>query len=572
MISTLQTVGAALRERGPGYLWPLATRHWIPSLFQRAASGRWRSRLRRLALLLALPPLGLAGWGAVHQWGWIPSLLGAAALGVGALFGRPIQRRREFNRLELHATRLTTAHPSPREAFVQWAGFPVSAETRRRVDDALRTQGGTSLDLGHIDDDGRVVGLHGELPGLPNIRKEEFVPRKRFDLSIVLQEGCVLVRKDYRGNREGFLGEWATLVHLAGKVNVPALHHVDVARTRLFKNLILGETLREHLVAAGARILRVDTNTDPELAHLTEAERIEAVWARAQAYLPRCLTPEALAGMERQVEAAHAAGVTGVSFTYGNVIVDATTGLPWFIDLDKARIHQNVRSLGFQLHRDRERDRFNKLYGRSLLTEAGARQLVKEWVRESHGSPEPLDLGAGLVAGPFWTTRSGMGLWEAVQGPLLRPLIEGKRILNLNPRNGTTSILMLRDGALEVRGLARTRAQALQAERTRRLFEWRDQRPYTFVSSPEPPTASYDIALLLDPGAELTAEERDSLLAAAGSLAPLLVIGCGGTERPPSGVPGPDLSTRGFRVRPLPGPALTPPLLVAERIDRAGAA
>ena len=48
------------------------------------------------------------------------------------------------------------------------------------------------------------------------------------------------------------------------------------------KSFIPGSTVRDLLVRAGARVLSVETEADPELLALSQRERIEAVWARGR--------------------------------------------------------------------------------------------------------------------------------------------------------------------------------------------------------------------------------------------------------------------------------------------------
>jgi len=85
---------------------------------------------------------------------------------------------------------------------------------------------------------------------------------------------------------------------------------------------------------------------------------------------------------------------------------------------------------------------------------------------------------AGLSVGGFWTTDSGTGRWECVNGPVINHLLSGKRILDLGSNNGIMPVMMLRAGAREVLGVELSPDYADCAQLVRRIFEWRDQRHY----------------------------------------------------------------------------------------------
>jgi glycosyltransferase involved in cell wall biosynthesis len=251
--------------------------------------------------------------------------------------------------------------------FTSWSSLPVDARTRSEVDTARSGTSRSELLLGHIDDDGRVLCKFGNLPGLPAISEAAFTPRKRFSLDVVLCDDALLIRKDYRGDRKSFAREWAALALLAGHANVPGLHHADEQRAVLYKNLILGKTIRELLVVKGATILLAQTRSDSALAGLSERAKLEAVWARGRELLPAVVSQDLLLCLEQQIEQIHARGVTGVSFTWGNIVIEEQTGIPWLIDLDKARIARSVSSLTFQVFQHRDRQQYRAIYGRSLV-------------------------------------------------------------------------------------------------------------------------------------------------------------------------------------------------------------
>jgi glycosyltransferase involved in cell wall biosynthesis/2-polyprenyl-3-methyl-5-hydroxy-6-metoxy-1,4-benzoquinol methylase len=362
--------------------------------------------------------------------------------------------------------------------FTSWAQLPLAPEVRAEVEAARKGSPEAELLLGTIDDDGRVLWRFGPLPGLPSVSDAQFVDRRRFGLSIILCKDSLLICKDYRGDHETFVREWAALTHLAGKVNVPAVHHVNESRTLLYRNLILNKTIRELLVTSGATILNADTSSDASLKTLNQKERTEAVWTRGRDLLPKIVDEEFLQRLEEQLEAAHREGVVGISITWGNVVVEEATNTPWLIDLDKARILQSRDSISFQLLRDDERVLFNQVYNRHLITESTAREALASHGLKMGGWYAPIDFGKGLTTAGFWSTDNGTGRWAYLNKPVLKELLAGKRILDLGSNNGIMPMMMLRDGAKEVLGVELSPENVECAQFVRRVFEWRDGQRY----------------------------------------------------------------------------------------------
>ena len=238
------------------------------------------------------------------------------------------------------------------------------AETCKRVEGLIEKMPNESV-LGKIDNDGRLLSFCGELPGFEQVDRAAFVERYRFDLALVVINRAVLIRKDYRGDRDAFLREWSSLAVLGTTSCTPAVHHVDEKGLRLYKSFIPGSTLRQRLVESGARILSVDTESDPELAGLSPRDRLEAVWARGRDHFESAVGPEFFRRLEGRLAAIHRFGVTGFSLTFGNVVLDEDGERLWFIDFDAARIY---RSWDPRLARRRDRDHklFRRIYGGAL--------------------------------------------------------------------------------------------------------------------------------------------------------------------------------------------------------------
>ena len=236
------------------------------------------------------------------------------------------------------------------------------AETRRHVEELRRQAPGEPFTLGRIDNDGRLLTPYGDLPGLDSVDPEAFVERYRYGLDLVLVGDAVLVRKDYRGDRDAFLREWLSLAVLGETSCTPSVHHVDEQRLLLFKSYVPGATLRQRLVESGARILSVQTDGDPDLTGLSALERIEAVWTRGRELLGKATRPDFLDDLKHRLERVHRRGVTGFSLTFGNIVLHEDDARPWFIDFDSARTHRRPRGFLFTHARERHREIFSRIY------------------------------------------------------------------------------------------------------------------------------------------------------------------------------------------------------------------
>lgn len=388
-----------------------------------------------------------------------------------------------FSKGNLLSSQKVTKKPLS-DAFINWQGYPVNPKIRQQVDAHLIDYPADEIILGHIDNDGRVLGQYGPLPETQSISAAEYVPRRRFPLDIVLLDGIILIRKDFRHDRKRFLQEWFNLSLLASHANIPHVYRVDEERNIIYKALILGRTVRDILVAAGANILSSDTDQDPSLSGLAPTERLHAVLARGTALLERCFPVSFFQQMEQQIDAMHRCGVVKLSLTFGNIIVDHQ-GRPWFIDLENSFALQRASGSIFRRLRDQDRQKYNRIYGREILTEATARRELKRQSTEGPGWYAPIDFGDGLSVDGFWSVDSGTGRWEYLDREIVTPLVKGKHVLDLGSNNGIMPIMMLRAGAVSVTGIELSEAFLQEARLVQQVFEWRDLQRYNLTLEKE---------------------------------------------------------------------------------------
>ena len=292
--------------------------------------------------------------------------------------------------------------------------------------------------IGSIDQEGRFFGFFGKLPFVKNVDKKNFTKRIRYDLDVVLIKKKILIRKGFRGDKEHFTLEWQALERLQSVNGVPDLYKVDINAHALYINFVPGDILR----------------TVP--SHNLSLE---------------------LEGLLNKI---HSMGVAGIGIKPGNIIIDARSKLPYFIDFEDAKVYKNTSDFIFLLCRNEDRKRFNRAFKRSIITEESARKKLKEQGLKLGGWHAPIDFGNGLTAGRFYSTDRGMGRWEFFNKDIVGPLVSGKRVLDLGSNNGVMPIMMLRSGAKEVTGIEIMPQYVESARLVHNIFEWRDMKKYNF--------------------------------------------------------------------------------------------
>jgi Methyltransferase domain len=181
--------------------------------------------------------------------------------------------------------------------------------------------------------------------------------------------------------------------------------------------------------------------------------------------------------VEQLMNRAHAAGITGVAYSFGS-FVRPPEGALAFGDLSKARKHR-PDSVYFVAFRDADRREFNRSFGMSIMTEAMARESLRGLdgpVSETDRGQHPLDYRSGLTGerpAPDATAR-----WDVFNRHVVAPLVAGKRVLDLGSNNAALPLTMLRYGAREVVAVEFMPAIAEPARPNARILSWRDVRPY----------------------------------------------------------------------------------------------
>ena len=191
---------------------------------------------------------------------------------------------------------------------------------------------------------------------------------------------------------------------------------------------------------------------------------------------PAVVVTHASAGeVERLMNRAHAAGITGVSGSFGNLVRTAEGTLA-FGDLTRARKH-HPSSVYFVASRDADRSAFNQTFGQSLPTESTTRQSLR--ALDSRRPQRQRQAASGSSPAPW----SGASHW--MRGPCdffdqraIAPLIAGKRVLDLGSNDPSLPVTMLRAGAREVVAVEFMPPAVEVSGPNARILSWRDVHPY----------------------------------------------------------------------------------------------
>jgi hypothetical protein len=177
-------------------------------------------------------------------------------------------------------------------------------------------------------------------------RRTGRLPRRRYELHVVLRDGVVCLRKRFTpsavrlGAAQAF---WSVLglpfyvsaaaaLRLSGVACAGSARAIDVRTRTIHWELVQGEDLRHWLGNATSLVHDLDLGGDPSLRVLDEAsldQREIEMFAAAGGgvFSPR---------VREEVRAMNAAGVAVLDVKLGNILVGAQTGRLYWVDFERA--------------------------------------------------------------------------------------------------------------------------------------------------------------------------------------------------------------------------------------------
>jgi tRNA A-37 threonylcarbamoyl transferase component Bud32/SAM-dependent methyltransferase len=427
-----------------------------------------------------------------------------------------------------------------REEVVEAAHLPARSVLAGDQLDRLRAshRGAGETIVADIDQDGFLLSHVGPLPGLPTVSPDRFIPRKRYELRLVVIDGALGVKKYFRGDVSAFVAELAAGHDLrrAG-CRVPVILDVDFDALTITFDYLPGPVLREELAKGGAILRDRDVAAHPEIRKLRRRQRRDRCIEEGRAVLDRVLDADAIERLFAELKAVHAAGYVLHDLKFGNIILDPPSGEPYFIDFDQARSYPDVSRLAFRFLRDQDYEKFNAHFG----TRKPTQRRVRAWGRGGDARLErlyaPLYFAGGLRFGPVWSINAGYGRWRYILHDHLPPL-PGARVLDLGANNGFNALQMMRAGAREVVAVEHDPAAVAQGRFVAALFEWADNRAYplTYVGEsmerlPQLALGRFDVVTALCSIYYLDDQEIRTLIRHISSISDVLVLQCNTDRR-----------------------------------------
>ncbi len=511
-----------LRLRGWRYLGYLVTGYLVPRMiFALYLSRDEQISIRgiRRQLMLACALLGFAVWVLISVIVGQPLVVLALMAGVVAVAGGVVffRRARRLDSL-LEQAKILTEQKRPRAEFTSWEHHISDPQARAEI--TRRMQNEREIVLAELDANGRALDHVDALTFLARVPEEDFIPKDRYKLSVVLRDDRLLVRKQYGDDRSAFIREWFALAFLQDRANVPAVWRGDVENNTLYMNLIPGRSLQHRLDAAKNESHQVNR---PDL----KGKALQVLQDEQNRKLIAEVVPEkTLDELDRQLDIIHASGISGVVLKPGNIVLSDLEDKPYVVDFHM-HSQRPPHQLGHQLMRDKDRLIANRRLGRDLMTERQARQALTD--NTSHWYA-PLDFGYGLTVGKFWAVASGTGRWNVLMRQGM-PALQDQRVLDLGSNNGCMPMMMMRAGASQVVGVELSEEYYHQAQLVHRLFEWRDMRPYDFqlhlgnmLDILTEDWGKFDIVTALCTLYYLQEEDMGRIVARAAEIAPIMVI------------------------------------------------
>lgn len=342
-------------------------------------------------------------------------------------------------------------------------------------------QNDTWIKVADIDQDSFFLSQFGPLTAVPCTTVENFHPRRKFRVSLVVSQNRLGVRKEFRGNRLKFFNELKTLHRLAkAGCNVPAILDVDFDNLDIVVSFINGKGLRQQLSDHGAAILDRQVEKDPLLRELSSKDLMYARIKRARKVLSQAVGIPFIEALFAELQKVHTAGIIVADFKYGNIIIEKNSGKPYLIDFENAFSYPRPQSAFFRFLRDLDRELFNVHFGTEKLTYRRLRNIINTRnLPAYHKWYAPLYIGSGLKIGRIWDIDVGSGRWRYMLRDSL-PSLAGKRILDLGANNAFNGIHMLRTGAQEVIGIELDSDHIAQGKLVKEIYEWADNRRYNF--------------------------------------------------------------------------------------------
>lgn len=300
--------------------------------------------------------------------------------------------------LMVKSERLTKRKPVKPSQFLSWEDFTLKGSFGKSIEGLF---GDDETMLGIFDQEGRILTEFKDLPISPMIDTAQFIPRVGFQLSIVVKDDLVLVKKQYNRDRRAFAREWYNLLVLDGLANVPKVWAADRRNLTLYISYFQGKTFREILQEKG-----VQFNTEKNYA----GDRHVVVAHAVQKWISR----DILDKLRDQIDRIHQLRIVRLDLKAGNFILGEDSSIS-LIDFEYP--FYLPRWMPFlAILRDRDRVIFNRRFNTNWITEKTMQDGIREIRSRNRHLFPPLLLGRGLILGnPFNFSKSYIEVYQILK-------------------------------------------------------------------------------------------------------------------------------------------------------------
>ena len=332
--------------------------------------------------------------------------------------------------------------------------------------------------IADIDQDGFLLSRFGTIKNLPMVSDRDFLKRGRFALTLISKAGYVAVKKDYMGNKLGFIKELSALHHLQSTdCNIPSIMDIDFKNLTLTMSYIFGSILREELAQKAACLRDRDTKNPSFLSDFDKKKQWLSRIQEGNRFLLDVVDSQFIERLFEELKKLHKSGFVWNDLKYGNIIIEKNSGHPYMIDFDRTDHYSKLPKTIFRILCDQEIEMFNLHFSTQKMTFDRIKAEIKKFQKEPIYSP--VYFCAGLRMGDLWDIQVGYGRWHYILKSNL-PSLSGKRFLDLGANNAFYSIQMLRSGAREAIGIEINKACIEQGKFIKKGFEWADKKTYNF--------------------------------------------------------------------------------------------
>lgn len=353
----------------------------------------------------------------------------------------------------------------------------LSPENIALVEEKTTTSG--EVVLGDIDQTGLLYSYFGQINDLPVIDKDVFRPRYRFKLKVVLLNGRVGVKKDYNGNKFAFVNELRALSLLnKAKCNIPAIMAIDFDDFTITFSYVKGIFLHDAIARLEAETIYKDQDDNFNLIRLISGQRRSRDIQPGKCDLDGILNDDQVNLLYDELQKIHRARIVLKDIKYGNIVVEGKSSRPYIVDFDFTRYYPSTPKSIFAFLKDRDIERFNKLFSTEYLTfktiKAKTKSVDSDFIK---GWYAPAYFGAGARIGRLWDCNVGYGRWNYLLSKHL-PSLSGKRVMDLGANNAFNSLQMLRAGASQAMAVELETDNIERGMFAKAAFEWSDSKHY----------------------------------------------------------------------------------------------